>query len=204
MENFIGEPDPSRVVGATAGDVSLASTGQWYAAHVRHQREQSVSGLLDAKAIRTYVPTFQEHRRWSDRMKVLDRPLFPGYVFCCIRPGDWFRVQTTPGVLQIVGTGRHPTPIDSAEMASIQRVVSASVARRPCEYVEVGSVVEVRGGPMDGLTGVLKEVRNERTLVISIGLLRRSIAIDLQDSWITVGKAPQAGIRPPTEVRARV
>ncbi len=169
----------------------------WFAAHVRYQREQAVSALLAVKGIETYVPTFAVISQWADRKKQLDRPLFPGYVFCRMGAGEWFKIQSSAGVLRIIGVGKQPIEIDPHEMEAIHLMEAAGVPRKPCPYVTVGDLVEVKSGPMSGFTGILKELRNERTLIISIGLLKRSVAIDLHEDWATA--APEIKIQRPIE-----
>lgn len=170
----------------------------WYAAHVRSNQEQVVSSMLAAKGLESYVPSFRESRQWSDRIREIDRPLFPGYVFCRMNPEDRIAVQMTIGVVKIVGIGKQPAPIEDSEMETIQLLAAAGVRQRPCDYLEVGDEVHILGGPLSGMTGILQQVKTAssagRTMVVSISLLRRSIAVELQDEWVVVNARRQPSL----------
>ncbi len=129
---------------------------------------------------------YREKRKWSDRVSELELPLFPGYVFCRIEPEKRGPVQMTPGVVRIVGSGRVPLPIEHAEMEMVRALADSDVPRRPYPEIAVGDRVEIRGGPLSGVKGVLEKINDRRNLVVSITLLRRSVAVEIDDTWVTV------------------
>ena len=171
---------------------------QWFAAHVRSNQERSVANLLEAKNLEAYVPVYGDARQWSDRMKQIERPLFPGYVFCRIAPGQRGPLQMTPGIVRIVGAGRRPVPIDDAEMEALRQVAASPLARQPYPFVAVGDTVEIRGGPLHGITGILERRKGGRKLIVGLTLLRRSVAVEFDDSWIALNKvsAGKSGAEP--------
>ena len=92
----------------------------WFALHVRVRQEKTVSHILSRKGFEQFVPVYRSKRKWTDRIKELDVPLFPGYVFCRFQPEARVPVVTTPGVVDIVRCGRMLTPVDPAEIAALQ------------------------------------------------------------------------------------
>ena len=167
---------------------SSGDTTGWLALQVRARHEKLTSAVLRLKGYESFLPLYRAERRWSDRTKRIDLPLFPGYVFC------WFDVHlslpilTTPGVIQIVG-GRTPIPIDNAEIAAIQKIVKSGLTVEPWSFVQSGKTVSIVAGPFQGIEGVLLSSNNTQRLVVSITLLQRAVAVEI-DSRCVVAVAP--------------
>jgi transcription antitermination factor NusG len=157
----------------------------WYALYVRPRYEKTVTALLEGKGYEPFLPLYQAHRHWSDRIKRIDLPLFPGYVFCRLNVNDRLPVLSTPGVVQIVGVGRRPVPVDDAEIQAIQTVTNSEVASQPWPFLNAGDRVRIGFGPLRGLEGFLLEFRGQYRIVISVNLLQRSVAVQLDRSWVT-------------------
>jgi transcription antitermination factor NusG len=161
-----------------------SSVSQWYAVHVRSNQEESVAARLLVKGLQTYVPCYRETRQWSDRVKESDRPLFPGYVFCQTGPIGFSVIRKCPGVVQIVGAGNRPLAVEEREIEAIQRLALSGTHRQPCAYATVGERVQIVGGPLSGLVGILMEPGDSgRRLVVSVSLLQRSVSVELKDIW---------------------
>src|SRR6516225_1357830 len=107
---------------------------RWFAIRVKSQRERSIAASIGTKGYEEFLPLYHCRRRWSDRMKSMELPLFPGYVFCRIDPLLRLPILTVPGVLHVVGIGRIPAPIDDSEMASIQYAVRSGLRVEPSAY----------------------------------------------------------------------
>src|SRR5215831_8282425 len=97
----------------------------WYALRVKSRCEKMVSTMAQNKGFQAFLPVYQSRRRWSDRVKSVEFPLFPGYVFCWLNPQNRLPLLTIPGALHFVGVGRAPAPIDDAEIAAIQSAVQS-------------------------------------------------------------------------------
>src|ERR1700751_5281539 len=108
----------------------MSPINPWYAIQVRPRLEKQVAQSIGAKGIKTLLPTYLARRRWSDRIKELELPLFDGYVFCQVDPESRLPVLITPGVLQFVGIGKVPIPIDSLEIEAIERTVQSGLAAK--------------------------------------------------------------------------
>jgi transcription antitermination factor NusG len=164
----------------------------WFALQVRMRHEVGVSDHLQSKGYEWFLPLYKSRRRWSDRVKEVDAPLFPGYLFCRFNPHDRLPILKTPGVTQIVGYNHVPIPVDEQEITAIRRLVASGVPNFPCAYLEVGCKVRIDAGALRGLEGMLMDVKGKRRLVLSITLLQRSVAVEIDSDAVSVVNAFQS------------
>jgi transcription antitermination factor NusG len=160
-------------------------TYPWFALQVRSRYENIITAHLSGKGYEWFLPLYKCRRRWSDRFKEIERPLFPGYVFCRLNPLDRLPICMIPGVLLIVGVGKTPVPIDEAEIGAIQSAVKSGLPSQPWPFMKIGQRVRIEHGPLCGLDGVLLDFRGHHRLVLSVTLLNRSIAVQVEDAWVT-------------------
>jgi len=152
---------------------------------VRSNREKTASLLLENVGYECFLPTSKYRRRWSDRMKETEVPLFPGYLFCRMNPHNRLPVLMTPGVIQIVGVGTTPIPVEEGEIAAIQRVGKSGLSTMPWPYLEVGDAVRIEDGPLRGMNGLIVKIKSGLKLVLSVSLLQRSVAVEVDRSWVS-------------------
>ena len=157
----------------------------WFALQVRSRYENIVTAHLSGKGYEWFLPLHKCRRRWSDRFKEIEQPLFPGYIFCRLNLLDRLPILITPGVILIVGIGKTPVPIDEPEIAAIQAAVRSGLPSQPWPFMRIGQRVKIEHGPLCGLDGVLLEFRGHHRLVLSVTLLKRSIAVQIEDAWVT-------------------
>ena len=157
---------------------------EWFAVRVKSNFERAVASAARGKAFEEFVPFWQTRRRWSDRDKSIDVPLFPGYIFCRFQRDHRLPLLMIPGVLHIVGIGKIPVPIDDTEIAAIQTAVQSGLPFEPRPYLELGERVVVQRGPLAGVEGILVEQRKNYRLVVSITLLKRSVAVGIESDWV--------------------
>jgi len=127
---------------------------------------------------------YKSVRKWSDRVKELEQPLFPGYLFCKFDFQNRRSVVTTPGVLQVVGCGRTAVPVSEQEIHALQLAVSSGVPKQPWPYLEVGQRVRVVYGTLTGLEGILVNMKGNHRVVVSVSLLQRAVAMEVEASWL--------------------
>jgi len=156
----------------------------WYALHVRSRKESIIAAELQAKGFECFLPKYTSLRRWSDRVKELEQPLFPGYLFCRFELANRRPLLLTQGVLQIVGTGRSPAPLDDTEISSLQAAVASGLPRQPWPYLEAGTRVKLRHGNLAGLEGIFVNFKGNHRVVLSVSLLQRSVALEVDLSWV--------------------
>jgi len=157
---------------------------QWYALQVRSRWENSTATLLSSKGYQTLLPTFRAQKRWRGGPREVPVPLFPGYVFCQFDVHKRLPVLVTPGVLSVVGRGRIPVPVEDSEIDAIQRVISSGLRAEPWPYLEVGQQVRIEDGALSGLEGILTSFRGSRRIVVSVSLLCRSVALEIDRSGV--------------------
>lgn len=178
--------------GDIAHSTQTGSSYPWFALQVRVRHEVDVTVHLGGKGYEWFLPLYKQRKRWSDRIKHVDAPLFPGYVFCRFNPNDRLPILKTPSVTQIVGYSRIPVAVDENEIEAIRRLVTSGVPNFPCAYLEVGSRVRIDAGALRGLEGILTDVKGKRRLVLSITLLQRSVAVEIDSAAVSVIQAAQA------------
>jgi transcription antitermination factor NusG len=169
------------------GSLPLSSnTGNeaWYALQVRSRFEMSVAKQLRGMGYEEFLPLYECRKRWSDRIKVVQAPLFPGYLFCRLDPQNRLPILKTPGVIQIVGYNRQPIPVDDAELESIQTLVTSGIPNEPWPFLKVGERVRIEAGPLRGLEGVLVEFKGNQRLILSVSLLQRSVAVEMDTAFV--------------------
>jgi transcription antitermination factor NusG len=157
----------------------------WFALQVRTRQEASVAQQLNGQGYERFLPLYKLRKRWSDRIKEVNTPLFPGYLFCRFNPQDRLPILKTPGVIQIVGFNNGPTAVDEAEIRSIQTLVTAGVPHQPWPFLAAGDRVRIESGPLLGLEGILIDVKRSHRLVLSVTLLQRSVAVEIDSALIT-------------------
>jgi transcription antitermination factor NusG len=163
----------------------------WFALQVRSRWEGTTAELLRGKGLETLLPTYTSKRKWSDRLKVVESPLFPGYVFCRFNVHDRLPVLITPGVLSVVGRGKTPVAVDDAEILSIRAALESGIEMEPWPYVEIGERVRIKDEVFDGMEGILTNFKGSSRVVISVSLLRRSVALEIDRSRITPLGSPR-------------
>jgi len=157
----------------------------WFALRVKSRSEKLVATMVYHKGFEQFLPLYQCRRRWSDRFKAVELPLFPGYVFCRLYPKDRLPLLTIPGVLHFVGIGKIPLPIDEAEIASIQAAIGSGMRAEPWPFLNAGQRVRIEGGPLAGLEGILVRERGQHRVIVSVTLLRRSVAVEVDRDWVS-------------------
>ncbi len=160
------------------------SASAWYAVRVRPRHERAVDAALRARGVESFLPTHCVRRVWSDRVKTLREPLFPGYLFCRLDRLRRRGVVEVPGVVQIVGFGGSPTPIGDEELDAIRALSSSGAKLTPLKAWKPGRLVRVVEGALAGVTGVLDQVRGGARLIVRVSLLQRAVAVEIDAAWV--------------------
>jgi transcription elongation factor/antiterminator RfaH len=169
---------------ATCSAESASSRFPWYAVQCWLRKESVIAAQLEGQGFECFLPKYKSLREWSDRKKEVEQPLFPGYLFCRFDYTQRRPVVVTPGVLQVVGCGRTPTPIEDREMEAIQIAVASGVPGQPWPYLEVGEKVRIHTGKLSGLEGILVNFKGNHRVVLSVTLLQRSVALEVDLAWV--------------------
>lgn len=161
------------------GSQEVIEETNWYAVRTRSRHEKLVARQLQNLGIQAYLPLVTKINQWSDRRKQIEAPLFSGYAFVRLNPssGDRIRVLQTQGVVNFVGVQGAGIAIPDQEIENIHTLLTSQVAYQERPYLHVGQRVRVCGGALDGLEGILTAENNDRSVVISIASIQRSLSV---------------------------
>jgi transcription antitermination factor NusG len=151
----------------------------WYAAYTCANHEKRVATELGMREVEHFLPLYSSVRRWKDRRVELDLPLFPGYVFVRLALRHRLRVLTIPSLARLVGFGGLPTALPDAEMEIMRSGLSQSLRAEPHPFLTIGRRVRISAGPFAGLEGVLQRKKSHLRVVVSLELIQRSVAVDV-------------------------
>jgi transcription antitermination factor NusG len=162
------------------------SNSCWYALTVKPNHEKAAAGALEYRGMQSFLPLYRSRRRWSDRFRELDLPLFAGYIFCRFQREERSLVLATPGVNSVVGLGRAPEAVPEEEIESVRRLVSSRLPVTPWPFLRAGERVRIEAGPLRGLEGILTQVKDAWRVVVSVELLQRSVAAEVDRDVLSV------------------
>jgi transcription antitermination factor NusG len=154
----------------------------WYALYTRANHEKHVVAELRVRSVEHFLPLYSSVRRWKDRRVTLDLPLFPGYVFVSVALRDRLKVLQIPSVVRFVAFNGVPTALPNDEMEILQTGLSQQLAAEPHPFLTAGRRVRVRSGPLAGIHGILLRRRGRTRFVVSVELIMRSMAVDIDEA----------------------
>jgi transcription antitermination factor NusG len=155
---------------------------QWYAIRTRSRHEKMVADQLDKQRIENFLPLVKQSRQWSDRVKEIELPLFSGYTFVrvMLSSPDRLRVLQTHGVAGFVGINCVGTAIPENQIQDIRTLLASKLPFEEQPFLRVGQRVRIRGGALDGVEGILSAQNDDRSLVISLEPIQRSLSVRIQ------------------------
>jgi transcription antitermination factor NusG len=158
----------------------------WLALQVTPRHENSVDRMLGVAGHDHFLPLRNVRRRWSDRTKVSELPLFPGYVFCKIRDSLMKVVRSIPGTIRVVSFGGKPYPVAEEDIAALQRLVQSDRDVTPVPYLQVGRKVKVVFGPLAGVMGIITQLKKRDRLIISLDFIMKSVSVEIDCSEVAL------------------
>lgn len=157
---------------------------RWYGIHTRHQHEMSVASILANKGFKVFYPTYESVRKWKDRSKKLSLPLFPGYLFLANDVEKKLLIVSTPGVCAILSFAGEPALIPSAEIEALRRSIDCRYKLTPHPFLNTGDRLRIKSGPLAGTEGILTRKKDIYRLVLSVEMLGRSAAVEIDASIV--------------------
>jgi transcription antitermination factor NusG len=154
----------------------------WYAGYTASRHEKRVAEHFAQRGVEHFLPLYETIHRWNNGRHRVQLPLFPGYIFVRIALRDRLRVIEVPGFVRLVGFNSLPHPLPEADINKMKEALNKGVLAEPYPYLTVGTRVEIRNGPMQGMTGILLRRQNKCRVVISIDLIMRSMAVEVEAS----------------------
>ena len=157
---------------------------RWFAAYTSPRHEKRVVLHMEGHGMHCFLPLYKSVRRWKDRRKQLELPLFPGYVFVRMAIRDRAQVVRLPGVVHLVSFSGQPVALPDAEIEALRQGLAGNVCVQPHPFLKVGRRVRVHSGPMAGTEGILVRKKDKFRVVLSIELIQRSVAMEVDETDI--------------------
>ncbi|HXM98834.1 MAG TPA: UpxY family transcription antiterminator [Candidatus Dormibacteraeota bacterium] len=184
------------------GDLDLVQN-DWYAVYTKHQHEKSAAELLTRKGFEVLLPLYGVTHRWKDRVKNIWLPVFPCYLFLRADLRRKLEILRTAGVFWLVENGGRACTVPETDIESVRRLTQSAEQLEPHPYMTVGDRVRVKAGPLTGVEGILVRVKNEYRVVVSVQLLQKAVAAEVDiasveqiekwsGSWIATNDTQQA------------
>jgi transcription termination/antitermination protein NusG len=151
----------------------------WYAAYTCANHEKRVAEQLCLRSIEYFLPLYQTVRKWKDRRKRLEVPLFPGYIFVRLPLQERLRVLEIPSVARLVGFDHLPTPLPDDEVEALRNALTGQFRAVPHPYLKVGRRVRIIRGPLESCEGILLRNKGDFRVVLSVELIMRSVAVEV-------------------------
>jgi transcription antitermination factor NusG len=158
--------------------------GPWCAIYTRHQHEKAIAQSLSTKGLEVFLPLYNTTRRWKDRTVHLSLPLFPCYLFLRGMQERKLEVVTTPGIVSILSINGETAVVPENEIESIRKAIEWGNRVEPHPFLRRGDRVRVISGPLQGLEGILVRKKNLYRLVLSVEILKRSAAVEVDVSAV--------------------
>jgi len=163
----------------------LDSDLSWVAVQVRYRHEFVAVRHLSDIGYASFAPSYRSELHWSDRTKKVDVPLFSGYVFCQLSRAPLKPIFSSPAVIKIVGSRNNPLTVPLCEIEALQALMRSHYRVEPCPYLEAGSRVRIIDGPMIGVEGIVTLNKDKHRVVISVEIMRRSVAVEITNSMVS-------------------
>ena len=153
----------------------------WYAIRCAPNRERSIRAALGRHGFESYLPAYTERVRWSDRVKLIERLLFPGYLFVRSRE-EWAGVLQVSGVLGALPSSLKPVAIAESEIASVELVISSCLSFESVPAFAAGDRVTMAAGPLKGASGVVVRDGAQARLIVSVAMMGRAVSVEVAPS----------------------
>lgn len=157
---------------------------QWYALYTYPNAEKVVHQNLDKSGITNYLPLETQVKQWSDRKKKVEVPLFKSYIFVSVTYMELNRAIRTKQVAYVVKNNKRPAIIRTKDIELIQRYLDGSLTIEKSSVEKVGDHVEVKLGPLAGLSGVVEKVNGQDRLKILIKGINQTIPVELNSRYV--------------------
>ena len=157
---------------------------QWFAIRVKSRSEKAAANSLAAYGIEVFAAAAPQRRVWVDRVRVVEMPLFPGYIFGRFDLSQRRTVEDTAGVASIVRIGNESCPVEDAEIAALRKLIASGTDIHRSPFLEVGAPVRVKHGPLTDTLGTLVQMKNQFRLVISVMILQRAVSVEIDEAMV--------------------
>ncbi len=162
---------------------------QWIAVYTKPRHEKTVLNQFEEKGIESYLPLVRQKHRWSDRMKWVETPIFKSYIFACVELKDNLNVLQTQGVHHIIKFQNKIAVIPEIQIANLRKMIEGGFDPYPSDYFVIGDEVEVVGGPLRGMQGIVSRSDTPDKLIIKIDAIQHAVAVQIESKYLKSIKA---------------
>jgi transcription antitermination factor NusG len=166
--------------------VDVKQLARWYAIYTSPRHEKVVAEQLTARRIETFLPLYRTWHNWKDRRKEVELALFPSYVFVRIAIRERLRVLQVAGVVNLVSFQGEFAALPEQEIDALRSGLERQIYAEPCPYLKIGRKVRVVRGPMAGTQGILSRKKDKYRVVISVDVLMRSVAVEVDGADLEI------------------
>lgn len=159
---------------------------RWYALYLRSRYEKKVCSELQKKNVETFLPLVEEMHLWSDRKKIIQEPLFRGYIFVKTDLRDKASILITNGVVRFVGINNKPSSIPDSQIDWLRRIINGSIEIQREQYLNIGQRVRVIAGPLIGVEGIVSRMQGVSRVVVSIDAIEQSISMQVSAEYLEI------------------
>jgi transcription antitermination factor NusG len=164
---------------AQVGPRAAASPVNWYAACTYPRHEKRVLQHLTERSIESFLPLYQTVHAWKDRKKVVELPLFPGYIFVHIPLEDRLNVLQTPSIVRFVTFDGRPAPLPDSQIESLRTGCDRGARFEPHPFLKAGARVRIKHGCLADAEGVVVRRKQSLRFVLCIELLQRAVSVEV-------------------------
>lgn len=177
--------------------MDLRQVPRWYAIYTRSRREKKVSMELEERGLEHFLPLVPQLRYWKDRKKIVNMPIFPGYVFVNIKLSEKIRVLQANGVVRFIEFNGAPPPIPDAQIEDVRQLLKYPDRVETASYFNCGDPVEITAGPFSGIRGKIIHSRGKQRLLVGIKIIHQAISVEIDSAWLKHSKpSPDSLERP--------
>lgn len=164
--------------------MELRKGPRWYAIYTRSRYEKKVSMELEERGLEHFLPLVPQLRYWKDRKKIVNMPIFPGYVFVNINISEKIRVLRANGVVRFIEFNGSPSPIPDAQIEDVRQLLKYPDRVETASYFNCGDPVEITAGPFSGIRGKIIHSRGKQRLLIGIEIIHQAISVEIDSAWL--------------------
>ena len=160
----------------------------WMAVYTKPRHEKMTYKYLCEKKIKTYLPLIKVKRKWSDRYQWIEKPMFTSYIFVCAEKNESLNIVHTYGVHHVIKIGSKIVPIRGSEIEGIRNMIEGGFNPEPTDYFVVGDEVQIIGGPLKGMIGLVSQIKGQDYFILKIDAIQHAIQCQIERRWLKTMK----------------
>lgn len=151
----------------------------WFALYTKPRQEFKAAAQINSISVEYYLPTITTIRRWSDRKKKIEAPLFNGYIFIHATERERLYAVEQKAIVRTICFQGKPSVIPDWQIDNLRKMLSETPDVFVTDKIEKGETVKIISGPFEGISGIVKNINSEDWLIITLELLNRSVSAKL-------------------------